>query len=56
MAIMSGQQRMLKVLNNEEPDRVPHFDGVDPKVMDAILPGKSHEEFVEYLDIDAIGN
>jgi len=56
MAPLTGQQRMLKVLNNEEPDRVPHFDGVDPKVMDAILPGGSHEEFVEHLDIDAIGN
>lgn len=56
MAKLSGRERILKVLNLEEPDRVPHFDAVDPKVMNAILPGASNEDFVEHMDIDAIGN
>ena len=56
MVKMSSQKRFLKALNLEEPDRIPHFDGVDPKVMNAILPGTSHEDFVEHMDIDAIGS
>jgi len=56
MAALTGQQRMLKVLKNEEPDRIPHFEGVDPKVMHAILPGCSMEEFAEYVDMDAFGS
>ena len=31
MSKMTGQERMLKVLNLEEPDRVPHWDLVHPR-------------------------
>jgi uroporphyrinogen decarboxylase len=56
MTRMTSRERFIAALRGQEPDVVPHFDGVDPKVMNAILPGGSHEEFVEYLDIDAIGS
>jgi len=36
---------------------VPHFEStVDPKVMNKILPGASYEEFIEYMDWDAVVN
>ncbi|MEE9435863.1 MAG: uroporphyrinogen decarboxylase family protein [Candidatus Adiutricales bacterium] len=56
MSKMTGQERMLKVLNLEEPDRVPHWDTVHPRVKDAILPGSSFPEFTDYIDLDAVGN
>ncbi len=56
MKTLSGRERILKVLNLEEPDRVPHFDGVNRRVVNAILPGASTAEFTEYMDLDAIGN
>ena len=56
MKKMSGQERMRKVFSLEEPDVVPHFDGVHPKVMDAILPNASPAEFIEYMDHDAVGS
>lgn len=56
MKELSGQERILKVLNLEEPDVVPHFDGVNPSVRHAILPEASNIEFAEYMDMDAIGN
>ncbi|MBW2084987.1 MAG: hypothetical protein JRI54_03040 [Deltaproteobacteria bacterium] len=53
---LTGQERVLKALNLQEPDMVPHYDGVDRKVMNAILPYASGSKFVEYMDHDAIGN
>lgn len=51
---MSGLERLLKVANLEEPDTVPHTELHSQKVRDAILPGASYEEFVEYMDLDGI--
>ncbi|MBW2090902.1 MAG: hypothetical protein JRI34_02110, partial [Deltaproteobacteria bacterium] len=56
MEKLTGRERMLRALNRQEPDVVPHFDGVHPKVAKAILPGGSYEEFIEYMDHDAVGN
>lgn len=56
MIRMTGRERFVTALKGGEPDVVPHFDGVDPKVMNAILPGATHEDFVEHMDIDAIGS
>jgi uroporphyrinogen decarboxylase len=56
MTELSGQERILKVLNLEEPDRVPHFDGVNPQVAQAILPGANLMDFTEHMEMDAIGN
>ena len=55
MQKLNGLERILKALNVVEPDRVPHFEHLhDIKVREAILPNASYEDFIEYLDIDAI--
>ena len=54
MKKLTGLERILTTVKHQEPDVVPHFDGVAPNVREAILPGSSYEEFVEYMDIDAI--
>lgn len=51
---MTGLERILTTLKHREPDRVPHFEGgISQNVMEDILPGKSEEEFIEYMDLDA---
>jgi len=53
---MNGLERMQKALRREEPDRVPHFElGIHQKVREAIKPGASYEDFVDFMDMDAIG-
>lgn len=53
---MNGLERMCKALKREPPDRVPHFEFlIHQKVRDAIKPGLSYEDFIEYIDIDGIG-
>ncbi len=56
MAALSSEQRILRVLNRGEPDRVPHFEWiVDAKVRTALVPGcKSHNEFAVKMDHDAV--
>jgi len=51
---LTNLERILKTVRHEEPDVVPHFELLHhQKVRDAILPGASYEEFIEYMDIDA---
>ena len=53
---MNGLERVHKALKLEEPDRVPHFEHkIHKKVRDGIKPGLSLEDFIDYMDIDAIG-
>ena len=54
MQKMNGLERVLIALKLQEPDRVPHFERVAKKVREAILPGSSEEDFVEYMDLDGI--
>jgi hypothetical protein len=56
MQKLTGLERMLKTIKLEEPDIVPHFDGVDKKVRDAIMrdTSTSYEDFIEHLDTDGI--
>lgn len=55
MKTLTGAERIFKVLQLQEPDRVPHFEAwFDPKVKEAILPGASYHEVVEYFDWDAV--
>jgi len=54
MPKLTGVERILKAVRREEPDVVPHFEIIHhQKVRDAILPGASYAEFIEYMDIDA---
>ncbi|HEX77204.1 MAG TPA: hypothetical protein G4O03_02170 [Dehalococcoidia bacterium] len=55
MPKMTGLERLLTALKLQEPDVVPHFEFlINQKVRDAILPGASYEDFVDYMDLDAV--
>ena len=56
MAILSSEERVIRVLERKEPDRVPHFEWiVDKRVRTALVPGcKSHNEFAVKMDHDAV--
>lgn len=56
MAEMNSEERMLRVLQRQEPDRVPHFEWiVDRRVRDALCPGcKSPNDFAVQIGQDAI--
>ena len=44
MAELTSVERVLLVLRNEEPDRIPHFEWIiDHHVREAIIPGCSVE-------------
>jgi uroporphyrinogen decarboxylase len=52
---LNGLERVLKTIQLQEPDVVPHFENmIHPKVRDAILPGASYDDFVEFMDLDAV--
>ncbi|MBN1299381.1 MAG: hypothetical protein JW997_06825 [Actinobacteria bacterium] len=52
---LSGEERLLRTLQLKQADRVPHFEWyIDKKVINAISPGKSYEEFCYLADNDAI--
>ena len=55
MSEMTSVERVMCVLRNEQPDRIPHFEWiVDRKVRNAILPGSNMEEFTLRMGLDAI--
>jgi len=46
---------MLQAINRQEPDRIPTFEiDIDERVIEAIKPGLSYEDFCEYMDLDAV--
>lgn len=50
---MTGRERVIAALKRREPDVVPHFELlIDKAVREAILPGVSNEQFMEYMDLD----
>ncbi len=55
MEKMTCVERIFRALDRQEPDVVPTMEiFIDPKVRDAILPGASYEDFVDFMDLDAI--
>jgi len=55
MAEMTSAERVITVLRNEEPDRIPHFEwAADRKVREVLCPGCSYDEFVVRMEWDAI--
>jgi uroporphyrinogen decarboxylase len=56
MAELTSKERMLRVLQRQQPDRVPHFEwAVDRKVREAILPGcRDHNDFAVRMGHDAV--
>ena len=52
---MNSEERIIKTLRHEEVDRVPFFEWIiDGKVMEALCPGKSADEFVDAMNLDAV--
>jgi len=57
MRRMTNLERVLATLRHEEPDMVPTFEShVDIVVREMINPGLSYEDFIEYMDLDAIAH
>lgn len=56
MVEMTSEERILRVLQRQEPDRVPHFEWlVDRRVRKALCPDcKSYNEFAVQMEHDAI--
>ena len=55
MSEMTSAERVLRVLRNQEPDRIPHFEWIiDRHVREAICPGCTMEEFTVRMGLDAI--
>jgi uroporphyrinogen decarboxylase len=52
---MTSAERVLRVLQRQEPDRIPHFEWIiDRRVRDALYPGSTMEEFTVRMGLDAI--
>ena len=56
MPELTSEERVLRVLRRQEPDRVPHFEWVvDRKVRSALCPGcNSYNEFAVRMGLDAV--
>jgi len=54
MKKLTGLERILTTVKHQEPDVVPAIESAAPNIREAILPGSSYEDFVEYMDIDAV--
>jgi uroporphyrinogen decarboxylase len=53
---LTSEERVLRALRRQEPDRVPHFEWlVDRRVREALCPGcKTHNEFAVRMGHDAV--
>jgi uroporphyrinogen decarboxylase len=56
MAKMTSEERIMRVLHRQEPDRVPHFEWlIDRKVREAICPGCGDtNDFAVKMGLDAV--
>ena len=55
MQELTGEERIIRTLQLQQADRVPHFEWyIDRKVINAISPGSNYEKFCYEMDIDAI--
>ncbi|MCL2104801.1 MAG: hypothetical protein FWH21_07080 [Kiritimatiellaeota bacterium] len=52
---MTSAERVMTVLRNGEPDRIPHFEWIiDKRIRHALCPGASLEEFTVRMGLDAM--
>jgi uroporphyrinogen decarboxylase len=55
MAELTSAERVMRALQRQEPDRIPHFEWIiDRRVRHAICPGSSTEEFTVRMGLDAM--
>jgi len=51
---LNSEERVIRTLRREEVDRVPSFEWmIDKKVMNAIKPDRTYDEFIYEMDLDA---
>ncbi len=52
---MNSLERVLATLQGKTPDRVPYGEMfIDQKIMNALMPGCSYDEFIEHYDVDIV--
>jgi uroporphyrinogen decarboxylase len=52
---MNGRERVLAVIQRQEPDRIPTFEWVfHPNIILAMTGGGSYADFIQVCDIDAV--
>ncbi len=52
---MTSSERVLAVIQRQEPDRVPTFEwDIDPDLISLMTGGGSYEDFIEQFDLDAV--
>jgi uroporphyrinogen decarboxylase len=55
MKKLTSLDRVLTAIRLKQPDVVPTFEShIDGRVINQIKPGSTYEEFIEYMDIDAL--
>jgi len=55
MSAMTSSERVLAVIQRQEPDRVPTFEwDIDPDLITQMTGGGSYEDFIEQFDLDAV--
>ncbi len=56
MAVLTSEDRIMRVLRREEPDRVPHFEWlIDRRVREVLAPGcKDTNDFAVRTGLDAV--
>jgi len=55
MAELTGEERIIRTINRQQTDRVPHFEWyIDKRVINAISAGSDYEKFCYEMAIDAI--
>jgi uroporphyrinogen decarboxylase len=55
MTELTSAERVMRALQRQEPDRIPHFEWtIDHRVRHAICPGSSTEEFTIRMGLDAM--
>jgi uroporphyrinogen decarboxylase len=53
---MTSRERVICALERRIPDRVPIYEGVvDERVMQALLPGCTYDEFNDWIGLDTAG-
>lgn len=53
---MNSRERVIAALERRVPDRVPYFECViDPRVIEAILPGADYFTFNDWIEMDTVG-
>lgn len=52
---MTSRERVLAVIQRQEPDRVPTFEwDIDPDLVHNMTGGGSYEDFIDQFDLDAV--